>query len=83
MSFFPIHDPTCPASSGGICNCHQAVSRSPAGPIPVLNWTETVGNRLEPAINFGRNAKVMSEYSARKMVLEVLAKYGIYPSTEE
>lgn len=67
----------------GHCTC-QSSSASPAAcSIPVLNWSEIVGKRLEPARLYDGGAKVMNEYCARKMILDVLAMYGIYPNTEE
>jgi len=50
---------------------------------PVLDWSKVVKPQLEPAGNFEKNAKVMSEMAVRAVVIRALAEFGITPRTTE
>ena len=62
---------------------HYVMSGKAEEPLPILDWSKIVKPQLQPAKEFGPEAKVVSEMSARAIVIRVLAEYGITPRTTE
>ena len=52
---------------------------------PIIQWSTVFHNRVKPlaTLTDRQNISVITEYTARVMIIETLALYGIQPETKE